>query len=218
MLYYFTDTFRLFEGISVWYLTNLHLLTFIISRGNAATILEKMVKVLPGMAEAMSTPLQQTEKMVFLSSGGNCRSSGGGGGGDMDGVGTAGASAFMQDFRRALVEVPEAVHALTGVDIRAVVQNMGNGQTGKAMAQGFAEGVASSIAERSIDGIVQHAINGHGQIQGGERGQVQRQRQGPGNESTPTTVRTISGQMNEESRASRDSGTIDGTGAANGHP
>lgn len=66
-------------------------------------IVEKIVEVLPKVAQAIAEPLAKTEKMVFVS--------GGGGGG-------SGPSNFTAEMNRMMAQVPETVEALTGVDLR----------------------------------------------------------------------------------------------------
>eukprot|EP00177_Eucheuma_denticulatum_P008453 GFKZ01015374.1.p1 GENE.GFKZ01015374.1~~GFKZ01015374.1.p1 ORF type:complete len:535 (-),score=94.28 GFKZ01015374.1:285-1724(-) len=96
--------------------------------GNQAAILEKMIEVLPKVAAAVSAPLSKTEKMVFV---------GGGAGG-------GGPSAFTREMERVVAEVPETVHALTGVDLRKGIKNMMSGGAKDSMLQGVAEGMGTS--------------------------------------------------------------------------
>lgn len=75
--------------------------------------------------------------MVFVSSGG-----GNGGGG--------GPAAFTKEFNRIVAEVPEAVEAITGVDLRKAIESLASsGQTGGAIVQGAAEGVATAMVSKS---------------------------------------------------------------------
>ncbi len=69
---------------------------------NEAAIIQQLVDKMPMIAEAISKPLAQTERIVIISSG--------------DGGG-AGASRISQDVANIVAQVPATVEALTGVDL-----------------------------------------------------------------------------------------------------
>ena len=61
---------------------------------------------LPNIAQAVSAPLAKTEKMVFISSDGSS------------------GSRFTQDVVKIVSEMPEAVDALTGVDVKQAIRRV----------------------------------------------------------------------------------------------
>lgn len=71
---------------------------------NEAAIIQQLVDKMPMIAEAISKPLAQTDRIVIISNGGG------------DGSG-AGASKVTQDVANIVAQVPATVEALTGVDI-----------------------------------------------------------------------------------------------------
>lgn len=107
-------------------------------RANSGAILEKMIEILPEVADAIAKPLQNTEKMVFVNS-----TSGGGGGVDTG----SGLSAFAKDFKRVVAEVPEVVNALTGVNLQTSIQQLASSSTAKSIMHGVAEGLSSGITQ-----------------------------------------------------------------------
>lgn len=100
---------------------------------NSGVILEKIIEILPEIARQIAAPLANTEKMVFVSSGGE----------------GGGPAAFTKDFNRIIAELPEVVNAITGIDLRKAVQGLASGGTSDAVIQGAAEGVATAMVDRS---------------------------------------------------------------------
>lgn len=105
-----------------------------IDRANYGAIMEKLIEILPKVAKAVAEPLSKTEKMVFISSG----------------SGPGGPSRFTDEMNRMVAEVPETLNALTGFDLREAVTQMMQGQTGSAVVQGAAEGVATALVDKGF--------------------------------------------------------------------
>lgn len=116
--------------------------SFLFHSGNQAALLEKMVEVLPAVAEAISGPLSKTEKMVFVGSGG----AGGGGG----------PSQFTREMERIVAEVPETVHALTGMDLRSGIASLMDQSTKQSMVQGASEGAIQSFTTHAVSNGMRH--------------------------------------------------------------
>jgi len=76
---------------------------------NEAAIIQQLVDKMPAIAEAISRPLAQTDRIVVISNG--------------DGGG-AGASKITQDITNIMAQVPATVEALTGVDIVSGIRNL----------------------------------------------------------------------------------------------
>lgn len=93
--------------------------------------MERIIDILPRVAEAIASPLKQTEKMVFVGS---------------DGRG--GPSQFFNEMTRTLAQVPEAVGALTGVDLVQAINNLAQNNSGPVV-QGAAEGFATAMVSRT---------------------------------------------------------------------
>lgn len=75
-----------------------------------AAVLQFLIQNLPALAEAISKPLAQTEKIVVISNGG-------------EGTGT-GATRVTQDVTNVLSQMPEVVNALTGIDLVALLKSL----------------------------------------------------------------------------------------------
>lgn len=78
---------------------------------NEAAIIQQLVDKMPSIAEAISKPLAQTDRIVVISNGG------------AEGSG-AGASKVTQDVANIVAQVPATVEALTGVDIVGGIRNL----------------------------------------------------------------------------------------------
>ena len=76
---------------------------------NEAAIIQQLVDKMPAIAEAISRPLAQTDRIIVISNG--------------DGGG-AGASKITQDITNIIAQVPATVEALTGVDIVGGIRNL----------------------------------------------------------------------------------------------
>jgi flotillin len=74
---------------------------------NQAAIIQQLIDSLPQVAEAIASPLAQTERIVVINSG--------------DG---AGASKVTQDVANVVAQVPEMVKALTGVDVIESIKDL----------------------------------------------------------------------------------------------
>lgn len=103
-------------------------------RGGA--VIEKIIDRLPDIAKSVSSPLQKTEKMVFLGSAGR----------------TVGPSQFAKEMNRLVAEVPETVKAITGIDLIEAMQNFGLSKPPPTFAHDVSEGVAEKY---------DHMMNGH---------------------------------------------------------
>jgi len=71
-----------------------------------AAVVQMIVDKLPDIAERLAAPLQKTEKMVFVSTDGNS------------------ASNFTNDMTRIVGSLPDAVHGMTGFDMRDAVKRL----------------------------------------------------------------------------------------------
>ncbi len=79
---------------------------------NEAAIIQQLVDKMPAIAEAISKPLAQTDRIVIISNG------------DGNGHGGAGASRLTQDITNIISQVPATVEALTGVDIVGSIRDL----------------------------------------------------------------------------------------------
>jgi flotillin len=77
-----------------------------------AAIVDRLLESLPEVANAVASPLAQTDRIVMI---------GGGGGGNGGGVG---ASRLTGDVTRIIAQLPEVVESLTGIDIIGSVKNL----------------------------------------------------------------------------------------------
>jgi flotillin len=77
---------------------------------NEAAIIQIFLENAPALARAIAEPLAKTEKIVIVSTGG--------------GTGGAGASKVTQDVVNIMAQMPEAVKALTGVDINGALSRL----------------------------------------------------------------------------------------------
>lgn len=75
---------------------------------NQAAILERVIEVLPQIAEAIARPLAQTDKIVMISNGGD----------------DTGASKITGDVAKVISQLPPVIEALAGVDVHALVQSL----------------------------------------------------------------------------------------------
>jgi flotillin len=79
---------------------------------NEAAIIQQLIDKMPAIADAISKPLAQTDRIVIISNGG-------------DGGGTgAGAAKVSQDVTNIIAQVPATVEALTGVDIVGGIKSL----------------------------------------------------------------------------------------------
>ncbi|TMC56017.1 MAG: flotillin family protein, partial [Chloroflexi bacterium] len=78
---------------------------------NEAAIIQQLVDKMPQIAEAISKPLAQTDRIVIISNG------------DGNGHG-AGASRLTQDITNIISQVPATVEALTGVDVVGSIRDL----------------------------------------------------------------------------------------------
>jgi flotillin len=79
---------------------------------NEAAIIQQLIDKMPAIADAISKPLAQTDRIVIISNGGD-----GGGAG-------AGAAKVSQDVTNIIAQVPATVEALTGVDIVGGIKSL----------------------------------------------------------------------------------------------
>merc|ERR1711881_272609 len=75
-----------------------------------AAIVQSIVERMPEIAEAIATPLQQTEKMVFISQDGSS------------------ASRLTNDVVSMVGSIPNAIEGLTGVNLGKAVQSLAKGR------------------------------------------------------------------------------------------
>ena len=93
---------------------------------NQAAILDKLLEQLPAIAAAVSEPLSKTEKIVVI----------GGGNGDS----STGVSRVTRDVTQIIAQMPEAVEALTGIDILSSLQNLAAIKTAEAGTNAATDG------------------------------------------------------------------------------
>ena len=74
-----------------------------------AAVVQQVLETLPQVAEAVSKPLAQTDRIVMF------------GGGDGGGTG---ASGLTRDITRTVAQVPEVIESLTGIDIVGSIKNI----------------------------------------------------------------------------------------------
>merc|ERR1711881_303870 len=79
-----------------------------------AAIVQSIVERMPEIAEAIATPLQQTEKMVFISQDGSS------------------ASRLTNDVVSMVGSIPNAVEGLTGINLSKAVNALAGGKRGIA--------------------------------------------------------------------------------------
>ncbi len=75
---------------------------------NQAAILERVIEVLPQIAEAIARPLAQTEKIVMISNGGE----------------ETGAAKITGDVTRVISQLPPVIEALAGIDVQGLVKSL----------------------------------------------------------------------------------------------
>jgi len=75
-----------------------------------AAIIQLIVDKMPEIAKNLSKPLENTDKMIFISTGA--------------GSGTGGPSNFVSDMTNMMGMIPDAVEGLTGFDIKNVAKNI----------------------------------------------------------------------------------------------
>jgi flotillin len=80
---------------------------------NEAAITEKVIEVLPAVANAVAQPLAKTEKIVMVNVGG----------GDGSGAGV-GASRITSDVANVISQLPPVVEALSGIDFTEMLQRL----------------------------------------------------------------------------------------------
>ena len=78
-----------------------------------AAIVQSVVDRLPEIVAAMTKPLENTEKMVFITDDGST------------------ASKFTGDINKMLTSLPETVKTLTGIDLQESIKNIGGVQRDK---------------------------------------------------------------------------------------
>jgi len=99
-----------------------------------AAILQQLLDRLPEIAAAVAQPLAQTDRIVIINSGGD------------NGNGGIGASRLTQDIMNVIAQMPEAVEALTGIDLIgkiAELEGFENGTSGGNASAAEDESVAS---------------------------------------------------------------------------
>jgi len=76
-----------------------------------AAVLQQILNVLPGLANAIAQPLAKTEKIVVINSGGDPNSG-------------AGVSRITKDVADTMAQVPAVIEALTGVSIMDLLKHL----------------------------------------------------------------------------------------------
>ncbi len=109
---------------------------------NQAAILDKLLSGLPEMARAMSTPLNNVDKITIVSTGSN------------DGKG-AGASQITADIARMVAQVPELFETLTGVRVSDLMN-----QVAGLSPLGSTNGKGNGTGSGSSDGSSRKVIEG----------------------------------------------------------
>ncbi len=82
---------------------------------NQAAVLQVLLAALPEIAKAVAEPLSKTDRITFVSTGG-------------DG---AGASKLTADIAKIMAEMPAVVESLSGIDIRRLIDSIPALQTGR---------------------------------------------------------------------------------------
>jgi len=95
-----------------------------------AAIVDRLLESLPEVANAVASPLAQTDRIVMI------------GGGNGGGVG---ASRLTGDVTRIIAQLPEVVESLTGIDIIGSVKNL----RGIVNTDGGADDAASDAGSQS---------------------------------------------------------------------
>lgn len=98
---------------------------------NEAAITEKVIEVLPAVANAVAQPLAKTEKIVLVNVGS----------GDGSGAGV-GASRITTDVANVISQLPPVIEALSGIDFAQMLQRLpdiGKRAAASAKAEGVAE-------------------------------------------------------------------------------
>jgi len=90
---------------------------------NEAAIAQLLIEKLPDIARAIAEPMSRIEKITIVGTGG--------------GTGT-GASKITQDIGQVLAELPPVVEALSGVDLRELIQQLPDIASGLAKKKGTA--------------------------------------------------------------------------------
>ena len=76
---------------------------------NQAAVIEQMIKALPEVAQAVASPLAQTDRIVVISNGDSAN---------------AGASKISGDIASIIAQVPATVEALTGLDLTKALSEL----------------------------------------------------------------------------------------------
>lgn len=76
---------------------------------NQAAIIQQLIDSLPEVARAIAQPLSKTDRIVIINSGEG---------------GSGGASQVTSDIMQIIAQLPEALEALTGVDLVKTIQNL----------------------------------------------------------------------------------------------
>lgn len=96
-----------------------------------AAILQQLLDTLPGVAAAIAEPLSKTERIVVVNTGG-------------DGQNGAGTARITKDITDIIAQVPAAVEALTGMDILAMIGQLGSLKE-------------ANIPQKDVESILSHA-------------------------------------------------------------
>jgi len=75
---------------------------------NQAAIIERVVQVLPEIAQAIASPLAKTDKIVMINTGGT----------------GSGAAKITEDVTSMIAQLPPVVEALAGVDLHKLIQSV----------------------------------------------------------------------------------------------
>ena len=83
-----------------------------------AAITQMFIEMLPNLAGRISEPLSKTEKIVIVNSGGD----------------SAGASRVTKDITNIMAQLPPALEAVSGIDLKKVLENLAGRVSGKGDA------------------------------------------------------------------------------------
>jgi flotillin len=127
---------------------------------NEAAIAQLLIEKLPEIARAIAEPLTRIDKVTIVSTG--------------QGQGT-GASKLTQDIGQVMAELPPLVHALSGIDLNALMQRLPELATRMDRDAGGAQVINAPVAsapQTDRPGRIVNAMGAQGNRQGGKPAQA----------------------------------------------
>ncbi len=80
---------------------------------NQAAIAQLLIERLPDVVRAAAEPMSRIDRVTLVNTGGTASGNG------------VGISAINQELAKVLATMPEVVHALTGIDLKQILSNLG---------------------------------------------------------------------------------------------